>query len=340
MNGHNINTQDNCSTRTLLVRLPQQCWTISFVVTSIYLIFEFAAPQWSFLFLQPLRPLLVLTILLFAILILTFFSGALDIKERRIKLVLLFWILMGLHIPFAFNNPSAYGLTRAMFPYVVLFLGIVTFTKSIKQLSVLVHLWLFLHVYQALHAITHAGKGIGGYFNDENELAVTVAMAIPVAYFLFLGSKTNKRILYGICLAILILGVVFSFSRGGFIGLIAVTLYCLWKSPRRIIGLLTVVFLTFILLSISPEGYWEEMDTIKRGTQEGTIEHRIYLWKAAWRMFLDNPLWGVGPGSFTYAVPVYEPPGGFYGQYQGLRALHSTHFMLLSELAIPDSKCP
>jgi len=90
-----------------------------------------------------------------------------------------------------------------------------------------------------------------------------------------------------------------------------------------------------LLFLFAPEGYREEMGTIVGSSQEGTGEHRLYLWKVAWNMFLQNPFWGIGPGSFIYAVPVYEPPGGFYGQYQGFRALHSTHFTIISELAIP-----
>jgi len=226
-------------------------------------------------------------------------------------------------------------MTQAMFPYVVVFLSIVTFTKSMKQLVLLIHLWLFSHVYQAIYGITHGGHGIGGYFGDENDLGVTLVMAIPVAYFLFLGSQRIKRLMYMICLVILIIGSVISFSRGGFIGLVAISAYCLWKSPKRLAGIATMALLVIVMLTFAPTGYWEEMNSIKSGTEDLTAEHRVYLWKIAWRMFLDNPLMGVGPESFTFAVSLYEPPGGFYSQYQGMRALHSAPFQLLSGLALP-----
>lgn len=314
---------------------PGRCWTAPFVIICLFTLFEFTALQISLPFLQPLRPLLVLTISLAIILVLRFLFHGMDLKDHRIKLVLLFWMLMGLHIPFAYNNFTAYSLTLTMFPYVVLFLGIVTFTNSTKQLALLIHLWLFFHVYQALHGITYAGTGAGGYFDDENDLGVTLCMALPLAYFLFLGSRRFKRILYATCLAILMLGLVATFSRGGFVGLLATSVYSLWKSPKRFAALTTIAIIALLLLTLAPAAYWERMATIQTGTAQGTAEHRAYLWNAAWRMFLDNPLWGVGPGSFRFAVVVYEPPGGFHGQYQGLRALHSTHFMILSELAIP-----
>ena len=77
------------------------------------------------------------------------------------------------------------------------------------------------------------GRGFGAYFGDENDLAVSLTMAIPVAYFLFLHSQGSKRMLYGLCAVLLILGVAISFSRGGFIGLVAIAIYCLWFTPRR-----------------------------------------------------------------------------------------------------------
>ena len=123
--------------------------------------------------------------------------------------------------------------------------------------------------------------------------------------------------------------------QSGFLGLVAISLYCLWKSPRRFNGLLVVALLLVILFSIAPGGYWDEMETIKDGKESRTAEHRLYLWKVGWWMFLDNPLWGVGPGSVIYAIPKYEPPGGFYGRYQGFRVLHSTPVTLLSEMGIP-----
>lgn len=312
----------------------EQTWTAPFIVVCLFVFFEYAGPQHTLTFLQPARPLLVLILLLSVILLVQFPTGVVNFKDSRTKLVLAFWVLMGLHILLAFNNFMAYGLTRAMFPYVVLFLGIVTYTRNSSQLRALIILWLVLSTYQALYGMTHSGHGVGAYFGDENDLSVALSMAIPVAYFLFL-SRDNRRLLYAICLGVLSLGLVFTFSRGGFLGLVAVVLYILWKSPRRTLAFSIIAVLAVLVIFAAPPGYWNEMNTIADGTREGTAEHRIYLWKAAWRMFLDNALWGVGPGSFSYAVPLYEPPGGFYGQYQGMRALHSTLFTLISEMGLP-----
>jgi len=313
----------------------QKFWGLSFLLVLLYVLFEFGGPNYTFSFLRPLRVLLILTVWLAGILFTDFLSGTLYLREPRIKLVLLFWVLMGLHIPLAVNNMSAFGKTQAMLPYVVLFLAIASYTNSIKRLVVLINLWLFLHLYQSLHAIMNGGEGVGGYISDENDLALTLVMAIPVAYFLFMGSRGFKRIFYAACLFVILPGLVFSFSRGGFVGLVAGGIYCLLNCQKRLVPSLTIALLAGMLFSAAPTGYWERMNTIKQGTGQKTAENRVYLWKVAWRMFLGNPLWGVGPGSFRNAVSRYQPEGKFYGRSMSGRAVHSAHFQLLSEFGLP-----
>jgi len=64
-------------------------WTVPFVLVLTFLVFEFAVPQVRFPILQPLRILLVLTVLLASVLVFDFVCGKLEIQEHRIKLVLL-----------------------------------------------------------------------------------------------------------------------------------------------------------------------------------------------------------------------------------------------------------
>ena len=309
-------------------------WTSQFLLMLLFLVFQLGSLQHTFTFLQPLRILLVTTLVLGAMLLMAFLTNMFDVSEPRAKLLVLFWILMALHIPFAYNNSAALGLTRTVFPYVVLFLAMVNFTRSSKQLSVLIHLWMILHVYQAVHGITHVGRGLGGYVGDENDLGVTLCMAIPVAYFLLLGSSRAKRWLYAGCLLILVLGVLSTMSRGGFVGLVAVGIYCLWLSPKRFAGAATIMLIVFIALAFAPAGYWEEMETLKEGTQEATADNRMFLWQVAWKIFLDNPIWGVGPGSVNFAFSIYQPRGGYDGVSMGGRGVHSTYFQVLSELGL------
>ena len=86
---------------------------------------------------------------------------------------------------------------------------------------------------------------------------------------------------------------------------------------------------------LAPRGYWDEMGTIEQETQEdsiGTGQQRIFSWKTGWRMFLDNPIAGVGPANSPWRFGEYEGEGGFNSRNYSGRQMHSVYFTLLSEL--------
>jgi O-antigen ligase len=74
--------------------------------------------------------------------------------------------------------------------------------------------------------------------------------------------------------------------------------------------------------------YWNEMSTIN--PQDNTAQARIWSWKAAWDMFLDNP-WGVGGYNFQVRFPDYQER--FQRSMWG-HAAHSLWFTLLPELGV------
>lgn len=307
-----------------------------FTIACLYVAFELTALQLEVPFLQYLRLGLVLTAANAVGLACAALSGRVEIGASSVRLAILFWVLGALHIPYAFNNMAAYGVTLTLLPYLTGCVAILAFTKTTSQLGTLIHVWLFSHVYQALYAtLLRGGRGPGGYFGDENDLAVTLSMAVPVAYFLFIHRHGRAKPLYAACVVILLTGIVATFSRGGFIGLMAGAGYIVWRSGRSIGSHVKILIVAAGLLLFAPATYWTEMGTIGAGVDNRTGEHRVYLWKVALRMFGDNALWGVGPGSFKFAAPVYEPPGGFHGQNQGLRALHSTPLTVVAEFGVP-----
>jgi len=145
----------------------------------------------------------------------------------------------------------------------------------------------------------------------------------------------SRRILLFLITVIFTLCVMLTFSRGGFVGLVAVGLYCWFRSPRKVASMVSLALLVAAMFYFAPEKYWTRIQTIQgeaSGTTMGTGQGRIYTWKAGWRMFLDYPVFGVGPGNFNWHLEDYEPPGGLQGKYHGGRAAHSLYFTLLPEL--------
>ncbi|RKX92315.1 MAG: hypothetical protein DRP84_10240 [Spirochaetes bacterium] len=173
-----------------------------------------------------------------------------------------------------------------------------------------------------------------GFMGDENDFALVMNMAIPFAYFMFLEtSSTKKKILYLSACCIFIAANVASLSRGGFVGLVPVILYCWYKTPKKFLSTIIVAIMISILYFSASPKYWQEVKSIKEeNIQKGTGAGRWYLWKCALRIFLDHPIIGVGQGNFPWNVQLYEPLTA--KRLHGGKAVHSLYFTLISELGL------
>jgi putative inorganic carbon (hco3(-)) transporter len=143
---------------------------------------------------------------------------------------------------------------------------------------------------------------VGGMFENPNDLATALDLLLPFAVALTLISKGRARLLYLACAALLALGVVFTLSRGGFLGLIASSGVLLWKlgRSRRLKTTLGVALICGILLAVMPGGYGSRIATIFNTEQDqtGSAQLRSELMKRAASIAISRPIVGVGMGNF------------------------------------------
>jgi O-antigen ligase len=308
--------------------------TWGFRLVMLYLLLEFGRPQELNSVIAALSLPLVTTLLLVATLAC---SGRLVPALRQTRAFQILLVLMALHVPLAVNNYWAFTLTLTMAQTFVLYLGIVTFVDSEKKLRTAVGMWIGVHVFLALHVMLHNGRGVGGFLGDENDVAMTLDMIVPVAFFLAVqrSAGARRRLLMAAALLFVVMIVPLTMSRGGLVGLVAVVLYCALRSPRKLTAAAIVLALGLLLVVYAPEGYWARMQTILWPTAEddsGT--QRIYAWQVGWKMFLSNPVLGVGPGNFPWRFSEYEGALRWNDRSLAGRAAHSVYLTLLSELGL------
>ena len=147
---------------------------------------------------------------------------------------------------------------------------------------------------------------------DANRYAQILIVLFPMAWCLFKTSRraTTKVVAAG-CSLLIVAGVLLTYSRGAFVGLIGmlVLMGILGIISRKNLLLAGVAVLLSILV-LSP-GYVGRMGTL-RGL-EGLVDQgsenqsapddvertRATIMLAAWRVFLEHPVVGVGPGEFA-----------------------------------------
>lgn len=316
-----------------------------FVGIYLYFLYNFLRPYDFIPALIPLRLTLVIELM-------TLISWATRgmITQFRLKWNNFSWLLMGfvgvigITIVTAMNNRAAYNVFEDMAVVFVMYLLATNIVDTNARLRKIIWVLLWVHFYFAMrgvynYAVLHtivggmqtSGQVGSGFLGDENDFALTLNVMIPFAFFMAEYSRT--RIKKALCLFFLVsyvFGVVVSFSRGGWVGLIAVLAFCLFNSRRKLVSFSYAAILGLILYAAAPSSYWQEMGTIT-DVSEATAVSRLRYWQTAVSMFADHPLVGVGAGNGGFRMPEYivdlDNPGREWG-----RAFHGTLPQVLAEL--------
>jgi putative inorganic carbon (hco3(-)) transporter len=143
---------------------------------------------------------------------------------------------------------------------------------------------------------------VGGMFENPNDLATALDLLLPFAVALMLVHKGGARLFYLCCAVVMAAGVLVTFSRGGFLGLIALGVVLLWKlakgrRPKTILG---AALICGILLAVMPGGYGSRIATIFNSEEDktGSSQERRELMERAATVAISRPIVGVGMGNF------------------------------------------
>ncbi len=150
-----------------------------------------------------------------------------------------------------------------------------------------------------------------GVYGDPNYLAEYLAMTVPLSVA-FMARRASPWWVRLLCLASLLLAVtciVMTFSRGGFLGLVAGGLvWAMRERAQRTKALVLSAALAVGVAIFAPATFWERTDTLEEFQQDQSALGRVYAWHVASAVNLDHPLRGVGGGAFREAWPLYAPP--------------------------------
>jgi len=140
---------------------------------------------------------------------------------------------------------------------------------------------------------------VNATFVDPNIYARFIVLAIAANFVLQLTTREKQvKTVYYACLAILLAELLLTSSRGGLITLVVILVAALILLPNKKAALWVLglgVFCGAIVLFLRPD-IWDRMVSITQGLSGDS--QRLYLWKAAIAIFMDNLLVGTGLGSF------------------------------------------
>jgi probable O-glycosylation ligase (exosortase A-associated) len=270
-------------------------------------------------------------------------------------LVLLFFLWTTIGSLMTMATPEAtWELWNRFSKVVMLFVMVLLVVESKLHVDFL--LWcvvLSVGFYADLEGLKYVASG-GGHnivgmpthvLADRNELAVAFVMTLPICFYL-LGeygarSKILQLALLG-TIALLVISVIGTMSRGGFIALTVLGGYLYMKSDRKVLLTILIVALVIGASYVVSSDWSARINTIKSAEHDDSFMGRVVAWKLSFIMAVHHPFFGGGFKALEY-FPVWKELSKEFFAYPWFytgealpnttvaRAAHSIYFQVLGD---------
>lgn len=242
-------------------------------------------------------------------------EGSLTTLSTEVKCILVLCIISLVTMPVAKDPGTAWATFNDTFSKAaVMFIVMVNVLRTRRRLMGL--MWLSLSVglilsYMALGMYMRGELNtegyrvavkIGGLFGNPNDMSLHLVMMTPLAICLGIASRSMiMRVVYFLMAALFIGANTVTFSRGGFLGLMAFSAVLVWKLGRKSrlnVSVASIVFGGLFVL-LAPGNYGERILSIFGLSADavGSSDQRRELLERSIIVSLRNP-WGIGIGNF------------------------------------------
>ena len=171
------------------------------------------------------------------------------------------------------------------------------------------------------------------FFADNNTLGLALCMVLPMILYMSrdVASRWLKlflRTMFGLTT----IAILFTYSRGAFLGLAVVLAILAWRSPWRMRFAAAIVVASLVAAPLLPERLWDRIASIadqdSAETRDRSATTRLESWALGWSIAVHRPLTGAGFGAFN------QPE--LWDRYQPERSrvvndAHSLYFEVLGE---------
>jgi len=267
-------------------------------------------------------------------------EGKLTTRPSEVNLALLFMLTGLLSIPLAIDASIAWGeFTGTFVRGILMFVVIVNVVRTPSRLKALLFLSIATALVLSLQAMNDyrlglntvegyraAGRGTG-LFGNTNDMALFLVTMLPISIaFFFQSKRAGKKAIHAACAAMMLAGIVLSYSRGAFLGVVLVFVFFALKIGRRSKFEIAALLITcaMAMLVLAPSGYGDRLLSIlvpaldpngSADTRRGELFRSVYV-------ALRHPLLGIGMGN-------YQPNMS----YNGL-VTHNSYTQVASEMGL------
>ena len=258
--------------------------------------------------------------------------------SKELMLLFLLFAQLCLALPFSTWKGGSFEVVINQFAKVVIITFVLVHaTSTWARLRAL----MFVHVAAVLviTVVSSFGGGhgetegrllgaVGGIFANPNDLALNIALVLPFCvFFLRVAQNTVTRTVWLAALACIVYTVIATYSRSGFLSLVAAVSLSLWYfgvKQRRYALLMAVMLVAISLFAIAPGRFGARMHSIVDSSldENGSYASRRDLLDRSVEAALKHPIVGLGPGQFAAMA------GGWH-------VAHNSYTELAAEAGVP-----
>lgn len=242
-------------------------------------------------------------------------EGNLSILTTEVKAIIAMAVIALFTIPIAKDPNRAWLIFNDPFiKAVAIFIVMINVVRTRERLMKMLWLSIGIGIYLAVSALNLYMQGkfkieeyriavdVGGMFGNPNEMAMHFVMMTPIVITLGIAAKSKvSRVFYFIMAALFVAANMVTFSRGGFLGVIACCGVLAWKLGRKHRLNVTVASIVVggIAIIAAPGNYGLRMMSIFIPGLDavGSNDQRRELLIRSLQVTARNP-WGIGIGNF------------------------------------------
>ena len=182
-----------------------------------------------------------------------------------------------------------------------------------------------------IFTIVHGGQfrvqgPTGTFFGGNNEMALVLAMLIPLIRYLHLQA-TQQWVRWGLASAMVLSGIaaIGSQSRGGMLAMAAMGLFLWFKSRHKFVMTIYMVIAVAIMASVMPQEWYDRMDSIKNYQEDASALGRFNAWHTAFNVAKDRV---TGGGFEMFRAPTFLQ---YAPEPWRVHDVHSIYFEVMGE---------